>query len=421
MVPFPAPDGPSMAMIVGREDIRTLSSVPRPRGYDAGVRRLVLLTLVIAAIAAVLVLKPYAESAAFIMDLGGVTHWSRRLLPGGPATVTTRDLVIPTRHGGLAARVYTPLGADQDTPSFVIFPGIHRGGVDEPRLSAFSRRFSSAGVTVVSVPLPDLREFRVTTRTTDQIEDAAVWAATTPGIGRNGQIGLGGVSFAGGLALVAAGRPSLRDRLSMVVSFGGHGDLVRVLRFLCTGVLPDGTRKEPHDYGIAVVLLEVAPALVPADQVEPLRHGVLTFLEGSLHDVTDRPRAEVLFADARRQAQALADPAKTLLEWVNDRDVAKLGPALLPHVETLAGDPALSAERSPATRAPAFLLHGAEDNVIPSAETPLLAAYLRRSGTPHVKSLLTPLVSHATLQTDAPLGDAWDLVKFWKHMMDIRD
>lgn len=354
------------------------------------------------------------------MDLGGVRHWSRRLLPGRPSEPATRDVAIPTRHGALAARVYTPRDAGDDTPSFIIFPGIHRGGVDEPRLSAFSRRFSSAGVAVVSVPLPDLREFRVTTRTTDQIEDAALWASRQPGIGRGGRIGLGGVSFAGGLALVAAGRPALRDRLSMVVSFGGHGDLARVLRFLCTGVLPDGTRKAPHDYGIVLVLLEVAPALVPPDQVEALRRGVLTFLEASLHDQTDRPRAQTLFADARAQAERLPEPSQTLLEWVNDRDVARLGPAVLPHVDRLAREAALSPEQSPAATAPVFLLHGAEDNVIPSAETPLTADYLRRSGNTRVKALLTPLVTHATLRTDARPQDAWELVKFWKQMMDIR-
>lgn len=364
-------------------------------------------------------LKPYAESAAFIMDLGGITHWSRRLLPGDTAIVTWRDVTIPTRHGDLAARIYTPSNGAA-APSFIIFPGIHRGGVDEPRLSGFSRRFSSAGVNVVSVPLPDLREFRVTMRTTDQIEDATAWAANAPGIGRGGKIGLGGVSFAGGLALVAAGRPALRDRISMVVSFGGYGDLVRVLRFLCTGVLPDGTRKAPHDYGIAIVLLEVAPAMVPQPQVEPLRRGILTFLEGSLHDLHDKSRAQTLFADARAQAAALGEPARTLLTWVNDRNVAQLGPAVLPHVEKLAGAAELSPERSPAPLAPVFLLHGRDDNVIPAAETPLTADYLRRRGNTRVKTLLTPLVSHADLNPNAPIGDAWQLVKFWKQMMDAR-
>ncbi|MDQ3170543.1 MAG: hypothetical protein M3Q55_10445 [Acidobacteriota bacterium] len=382
-------------------------------------RKIAVVAFLVLAVAA-WVLRPYADSAAFIMDLGGVRHWARALLPGRAADVTWRDIMIPTRHGDLAARVYTP-STDADTaPAFIIFPGIHRGGVDEPRLSGFSRRFASAGAIVVSVPLPDLREFRVTPRATDQIEDATVWAANEPSIGRGGRIGLAGVSFAGGLSLVAAGRPALANRLSMAVSFGGYGDLTRVLRFLCTGVLPDGSRATPHDYGIAVVLLEVAPSMVPAGQVEPLRRGVLTFLEGSLHDLTDKPRAAAHFADARAQAASLPEPARTLLGWVNDRDVAQLGPAVLPHVERLAGVTALSPERSPATTAPVFLLHGAEDNVIPSAETPLVANYLRQSGNARVEALLTPLVSHADFKTGAPPADVWRIVSFWKKMRDAQ-
>jgi dienelactone hydrolase len=366
------------------------------------------------------ILKPYAESAAFIMDLAGVQHWSRGWLSGAAAEVTSRDITIPTRHGALAARVYTPSAADTDTPAFVIFPGIHRGGVDEPRLAGFSRRFASAGAVVVSVPLPDLREFRVTLKAVDEIEDAALWAAREPGIGRDGRIALAGVSFSGGLALVAAGRPSLADRLTMAVSFGGYGDLSRVMRFLCTGALPDGTRGQPHDYGVAVALLEVAPAMVPSDQVEPLRHGVLTFLEGSLHDLTDKPRAQALFADARAQAAALPEPARTLLSWVNDRDVASLGPAVLPHLEAIEGADRISPEHTPVTKAPVFLLHGAQDNVIPSAETPLVAAHLRSQGNTRVRALLTPLVSHADLDTNAGAAEMWKLIRFWKQMRDVR-
>lgn len=383
-------------------------------------RRLLPVALLGVIVIAVVFLKPYAESAAFLMDLGGVRHWSRALLPGTASEVTWRDVSIPTRHGSLAARIYTPAAGSAETPAFVIFPGIHRGGVDEPRLAGFSRRFASAGAVVVSIPLPDLRAFRVTERAVDQIEDATLWASREPGVGRDGRVGLGGVSFSGGLALVAAGRPSLANRLTMAVSFGGYGDLSRVMRYLCTGLLPDGTRGHPHDYGVAVALLEVAPAMVPADQAEPLRRGILTFLEGSLHDQTDRPRAQALFADARAQAAALPEPARTLLSWVNDRNVASLGPAVLPHLQALDGADRISPEHTPATAAPVFLLHGARDNVIPSAETPLVAASLRARGNTRVHTLLTPLVSHADLDMQAPAADLWRLVRFWKEMRDVR-
>jgi hypothetical protein len=50
---------------------------------------------------------------------------------------------------------------------------------------------------------------------------------------RRSESGLVGVSFAGGLALVAAGRPALKDRLTAIFALGAHADLPRVIRYLC--------------------------------------------------------------------------------------------------------------------------------------------------------------------------------------------
>ena len=56
-----------------------------------------------------------------------------------------------------------------------------------------------------------------------------------PDIAPDGRVGMIGISFAGGLSIVAAGRPSIRDKVAFVMSFGGHGDLPRTLKYLVTG------------------------------------------------------------------------------------------------------------------------------------------------------------------------------------------
>lgn len=371
----------------------------------------VLVTVVAAWLAA-----PYVNSAAFILDLAGSGGLARRLMPVRVRAVTARDLQVPTRYGDEAARVYEPAGGS--TRSLIVFPGVHAGGIDEPRLVAFSRRLASTGVTVVSMPLPDLRQFRITPQSTDIIEDATRWLAANRALAPTGRVGLVGVSFAGGLALVAAGRQSLAGKVQLVVSLGGHADLPRVMTFLCTGVLPDGATRTPHEYGIVLILIGALEHLVPADQVEPLRATILTFLEASSLDQTDVPRSKALFDLARARTAALPEPARTYMQWVNDRNAAALGEKLLPLVEVLGGAPALSPDRSPATAVPAFLLHGATDNVIPSSETPLAAAYLAERGNAHVKWLLTPLLTHATVSDRVAVGDAWQIVRFWKEMLD---
>jgi len=189
------------------------------------------------------------------------------------------------------------------------------------------------------------------------------------------------------------------------------------MRYLCTGILDGHRARPPHDYGVAVILLGALPKLVPAAQVEQAERTIVTFLDASSLAATDRTRSEALFADARQMARAAPEPARQLLQLVNDRDVAALGARLLPYIEELGGSPELSPARSAATHATVFLIHGEADNVIPSTETPALASYLRAQGNERVRYLLTPLLSHADVQPPTFI-DAWKLIRFWRDLLD---
>jgi dienelactone hydrolase len=378
-------------------------------------KRIALAVAVLLAAAAGALVVIDGPALAFLMDIAGYRGAARALLPDRPVAFTTRDRQVPTRGGPLLARVYTPVGPAPHT--VVVFPGVHGGGVDEPRLATFCGRLASTGLEVVCAPLPELRRFLITHDSTDAIEDVTLDVANDPALAPRGRVGLVGVSFSGGLALVAAGRPRLRGRLEAVLSLGGYGDLPRALRFLCTGELPDGSHRTPHDYGLAVIALAAVPQLVPPDQTAALERGVRTFLEASLDDSPEQTRASALVADARAQAATMPEPARGILQATLDRRVDTLGRLLAPLVDSLASDPALSPERSPITDAPVFLLHGRDDNVIPSTETPLAAADLIRRGNPHVEWLLTPLLSHADLRGNVTVGDGWRLLSFWRRVL----
>jgi acetyl esterase/lipase len=291
-------------------------------------------------------------------------------------------------------------------------------------MNALARHFASNGLRVLIAPLPELREYTIRPRSTDDVEDVAVWLASQRDLAPRGRIGIVGVSFAGGLALVAAGRPSLGGRVQLVAALGSHGDLPRAMQYLCSGVMSDGTTLAAHDYGAVVILLAGLHHFVPEEQIEPLRHAIVTFLDASSLDVTNPAKSAEMFDEARQLGDALPEPAHEVMGWVNRRDVKTIGPKLLPYLEELGGAPELSAERSTATAAPVFLLHGSQDNVIPYTETPLLANYLRSRGNTRVTSLLTPLISHANVQKSSsasgpPLGEVWRLVRFWGSMLRV--
>ena len=225
----------------------------------------------------------YVRGAAFVIQAAGLQGSARTV-----AEWTTTDLVesvteVPTRSGSVRGRVYRP--ASTNGPATLLVPGVHAGGIDEPRLIQFARDVASMGRIVVTAELPDLKRYSITPRSTDTIEDAGVWLSERSGYAPDRRIGMMGISFAGGLSIVAASRPSLRDRVAFVMSFGGHGDLPRTLRYLCTGVQPDGSSRPPHDYGIAIILLGVADRVVPAPQAQPLRDAILAFLHASHVDI----------------------------------------------------------------------------------------------------------------------------------------
>lgn len=401
-------------------------SVPLTRrGYAA----IVSVIVIVAAFAAL----PYLDALGFIVraaDLPGTAA----ILAQWRTTSFTREAktTIPTRVGDIPARLYRPAGRFRRT--LLLMPGVHRDGIDESRLVGLAEDLAATGYNVLTVAAPDLQKFKITPEVTEVIEDAVRWTSEQPQFTTDGKIGVLGISFTGGLAIVAAGRDSIRDRVAFVMSFGGHGNLARALHYLTSGeVLGDLERAKgssavagaehvgvhpPHDYGLAVVLLNLADRVVPPDQVEALSRGIDGFLLASSLAVTDPPKAVPIFEEMKKYQDTLPEPSRTYMRYVNDRAVDKLGPILLPIADGLRDHPgmrALSAELAPPPRAPIFLLHGIDDNVIPSVETVLLAEHLK--GKARVQGLLSGLITHAEVNRTATSTEVWRLASFWRAIM----
>lgn len=349
----------------------------------------------------------------------------RRIADLDTVRISERMVVARIQDGSMRMRLYVPVGTSRQTA--LLLPGLHQAGIDEPRLVALARRLAEANLVVVTPDIPELTRFEITPLLTDRIEAAAEWAATESGLAPTGRIGLMGISFSGGLAVVAAGRSPLRTHLSYVFSFGGHDDLRRVLEYFCTGresgtpvsrqaVADFATTRPPHDYGVAIVALTVAEHLVPPEQLAPFRDGVRRFLLASYLDGIDKPQASRMFAALRDLARTLPEPAATLLGYVNNRDVAHLGPRLLPYIGFYVDAPALSPSRSPPPTVPVFVLHGTNDNVIPAVESQHMADRLR--GQTAVRLLLTDLISHGEADQPAHLADVVRLAGFWGKILE---
>jgi len=360
---------------------------------------------------------PYVRAAALFIRVANLGGRAEAIADETSHTVTIKPPhTVPTRQGNVPAQFYEPSGSVSRT--VLMIPGIHSFGINEPRLKGLAYDLAGSGVRVMTMALPDLTEYKITTRSTDAIEDGVAWIAKQPALAADGRVGIVGISFAGGMSIAAAGRPSIRDKVAYVVSFGGHADLPRVMHYLATGEEKaiDGLKVlPPHDYGVAVILYRLADhGIVPADQVEPLRDGVRTFLYASQLTLVSMDQANATFARAREMAKSLPEPSRTYMNYVNDRAVSKLGPVLVPYLNALgADDPSLSPDRAmQVPSAPIFLLHGHEDTVIPPAESVLLADFLRMKGV-EVHLLLSELITHAEVDRGAAVAETWKLVSFW--------
>ena len=359
---------------------------------------------------------PYARATSFIIraaKLGGRAESFAR--DHSYTVVRAPRHMVSTRYGDVAAQLYTPDTHIRRT--ILLIPGIHSMGIEEPRLTALAQDLAATGLQVMAMALPDLQRYRITPHATDVIEDAVTWMTARPDLAPDGRIGIVGVSFAGGLSIAASGRPSIRDKVAFIVSFGGHGDLRRVLHYIATGEapqVPGVTVHPPHDYAASVVLYGLADrGIVPPDQVQPLRDGIETFLLASQLTLVDMDKANATFAKAREMQKPMPEPAATLMGWVNDRAVTKLGPRLVPYLDQLgAGDPALSPELAAPPLAKIYLLHGDGDTVIPTAESRLLGDALVKKGA-DVHVLLSSLITHAEVNRTATARETWQLVSFW--------
>ena len=390
--------------------------------------RRALVALVVVAVGIGVVWGPaYARGLSLVVRAAKLDGWLKtaadaeaRAWTAGPATT------IPTRLGDIPARLYRPAGRIRRAA--VLTPGVHAMGIEEPRLKGLAGDLAASGVAILTIAIPDLVRYRFTPAAVDQIEDAALWLSRQPDLAPDGQVGLMGISFAGGLSVVAAGRPAVRDRIAFVFSFGGHGDLRRVLRYLCTGLepvppgSPPGTAphfRAPHDYGVAVILLGLADRIVPADQVDPLRRGLETFLTASQLTLVDMNQATATFRESQAIAATLPEPSGTLMRHVNERNTRALGAELLPVLERIGAEeypPPMSPEQSPAPAAPVYLLHGTDDTVIPSVESTLLARHLAARDL-EVHALLSGLITHAEVDRSAAAAETWALVGFWTNLL----
>ena len=314
---------------------------------------------------------------------------------------------IRTPSGRIRARLYTPQGI-ANAPGMLVVHGVHHLGIDEPRLVAFARALSASGIQVLTPELASLADYQVDARSIDVIG----YAARDLSQSLHQKVGVLGISFGGGLSLLAASKPQFERHIRFVVSVGAHDDLERVSQFFITNqiVRPDGTilQMTAHEYGPLVLIYSHTEDFFPPADVATA-HEALRLL---LWEKVD---------ESRKQAEQLSPPSRAKMELLYNHQIEPLAAEIK---RVIAQHRAEMAAVSPhdqlkSLHVPVLLLHGSADNVIPPTEL----LWLQRDvpSADLVLALTSPVLSHVSLEGKPTLADNLRLVHFMTKMLELVD
>jgi pimeloyl-ACP methyl ester carboxylesterase len=311
-------------------------------------------------------------------------------------TVREESLTLPS---GIRARRYIPEHS-RAKHAMVVVHGVHHLGIEEPRLMAFSRALAAQGIEVVTPELPGIADFRVTPDSITTIGEAAKY------VHGNGQkVGVFGLSFSGGLALMAAADPRYRDDIAFTVAVGAHDDMGRVARFFALNEVPkpDGTvlRTKAHEYGALVLAYAHPEDFFPEAEAAAARACLRAVLyetkceEATLPAQTRAEMKHVFAHDTEYfRDRILASAAKHEAEYAEVSPHGKLG----------------------GITSSVLLLHGAGDDVIPPSETEWLAKEIPAKYLKEV--LISPAISHVEVGDDRDYWQEFRVVHFIAEMID---
>jgi len=322
----------------------------------------------------------------------------------GAQPIHTEDLTLHVASGNVRARLYAPVNKP-NAPAMIVLHGVHHLGIDEPRLMAFASAMAACGIRVLTPELPDIMDYHVDAASIITIGQSTQWFAQRTG----GPVGVMGLSFSGGLALIAAGDPLYHPDFKFVLAVGSQDSMSRVVQYYRTGadLRPNGTDEllPAHEYGPLVIEYEYVQDFVPTADIAAIRPVLRAHLyeDKAAEELAEAHLTDDQKAEAAELMDSTSEKTRSMIAAVSLRhtsDMNELSPG--PRLRTMT--------------TPVYLLHGEADNIIPSAETLWMASELPQATLQAV--LVSRVISHIDMDHGNPgLLEQWRLVHFFALVM----
>jgi len=324
---------------------------------------------------------------------------ARWLGPWADSTKAPSVAIADDDVDGMRVRIFYPGGvargarAGTARRTFLIAPGLHYAGADDPRMDRFCRILANAGHLVVAPYIPDFLALRPSERAKHDFARAfdalPRWSQQKPV--------LFSISFGSLLAFsLAAERGAAVERL---VIFGGYASLHETLKFSLTGEVSGGRQATRDPLNQSVVLMNLLHLIECADR-EAVSAGWRRYVELTW----GRPELK-----ARERFVALANELAPGVP-ASVRDLFLVGIGVLPGAEALAMSALARFDGRALDPTPYLarvtgrvdLVHGVGDDVIPFEHSHQLAAAMPSAD---VRVHLTGMYGH-TGSSRPPLATA---------------
>jgi dienelactone hydrolase len=325
--------------------------------------------------------REHIRAMSLLARMSQQKNWIARL-DEHPYDVQT--LTFSSTEGLSRAHLYLPSDIE-NPPAMVVVPGLHQLGMNEPRLVNFARSLAESGVEVLTPQVDALADYRVEPQSIDLIGTSAQFLSHRAGE----KVGVLGLSFAGGLSLMAAADPRYADDISFVAAVGAQDDVQRVEHYLVEGRTrwPNGKllTTSPNQYGWLIVIYSHPEDFFPRADVEGARESLRLLLHEDVKQAN--ARATQLSPEGQQLMKEILDGHR---EFFRDKLLADLDKH---KAEAVAVSPH---DHIQSLKAKVLLVHGEGDDVIPPSETEWLARDIPKG---HLQeALISRAISHVNLE-----------------------
>lgn len=318
------------------------------------------------------------------------------------AGVTRQSLSAPD---GRLADLYS---GEDARAALLVVPGAAEAGHRDPRLVALAAALARAEFLVMVPQRAGAEPLRVSAADAESVADSILWLTDIAGVPA---VGLVGISYAAGPAVLAALRPEAREHVAFLVMIGGYHDITAAITYMTTGFYRTGPeapwRAGPVNRRAKWLFLKANADRVAAGDTDALR----AIAARRLAD----PQAPVA-----RLVDRLGPEGRAVWRLLSNDDPARV-PALIAALpESLRQEIAaldLAIRDLGPLRADLLLIHGRDDPMVPYTESRDLA---RRVGPDQADLHIVVGLAHVDLGA-LGAGDIVTLIRAAYDLLSARD